>query len=53
MWPIYVEKLNYVKNLDMSKLSLRLPIVEKIDRTSLVASIVVQTTITGYNVHTI
>jgi len=53
MWPIYVGKLNYVENLDMSNLSFRPPIVQKIDRTSLAASIAVQTTITGYNVHTI
>jgi len=26
MWPIYVEKLKYVENLDMSKLSLKLSI---------------------------
>ena len=38
----------------MSKLSLRLPIVQKIDRMSLAASVVVRTTtVTGCSVHTI
>jgi len=38
----------------MSKLSLIPPILQKIDRTSLAASVVVQTaTVIGYNVHTI
>ena len=38
----------------VSKLSLRPPIVQKIDKTSLAASIVVRTTtVTGYSVHTI
>jgi len=61
MWPMSSNALNYVAYVKQrtwlcgvcqNYLSDCL-LVQKIDRTSLAASIVVQTTITGYDVHTI